>query len=893
MGAVGSYVLVVVLLLGACTVAFGINWEGLAGRGMSALDGNVPRFWAWLKGAAGSAWTAARGGLGSLGVWMSERREVRRERRAERKERRLEAREAAEAEAEWEDDDDSVWEHEPSVWGDEPAVPSAPRVEIPIARPEPALGTGSGVTGVRFDVDARMDGEVPTQVAQRELVEVEYIPTSRPDATPPTPHRPVSIVELEEELAGASTPPPRASVYDIPPADQRRPSVLTPAPYVDEPAMGDGSIYEEPADRARPGTDVRGAGVSPLDAIEPQHLTPPPQMARPTLTPAPSAPAPAAAPAAAPAPAAQRPAPVVAPAPKPVVQPAVAAVVEEPEPDLSVAPVIIPDQVAPERGQVEAPRPKVRAAPPPNVRRKVTSNPEIQVGNLIAGGETGESDLIVRPGAQDIPFEAPSVSLLDQHDRSVGQVDDEALKKMAIALTQKLADFGIRGEVTAIRPGPVITIFEYLPAPGVKVSRIASLTDDIAMAMRAIRVRIVAPIPGKGVVGIEIPNKNRQFVWYRDMMVSREYRDSDWQLPMALGKTTDGRPMFSDLAKMPHLLVGGTTGSGKSVGVNAMLMTLLFHHAPEDMRLILIDPKMLEFELYNDIPHLLHPVVTEPKLANAALKWACKEMDDRYRILARWGTRNILSYNKKLAKEMEDWTPTKARRYAPRGWPKDQEPPVPRKLPYIVVVIDELADLMMVASKEVEESIVRLAQKARACGIHLIVATQRPSVDVITGLIKANMPSRIAFQVRSKTDGRTILDQNGAETLLGKGDMLFLPPGVSALARLHAPFVADEEVARVCDHLREQGAPIYEADIRVEDDLGGGGVEEEDYDENYDLAVQIVTEAGKASTSMIQRRLKIGYNRAARIIEMMEREGIVGPADGARPRKVLVPSIEA
>ncbi|MBK9365470.1 MAG: hypothetical protein IPN01_03980 [Deltaproteobacteria bacterium] len=513
----------------------------------------------------------------------------------------------------------------------------------------------------------------------------------------------------------------------------------------------------------------------------------------------------------------------------------------------------------------------------------------IKPGNLTSGGGGGETGPVRRPPRTE-PFILPTLALLDAHDRSVGVLDEEALKEQAAVLVEKLANFNIRGEVVAIRPGPVITIYEYLPAPGVKVSRIASLTDDIAMAMRAVRVRIVAPIPGKGVVGIELPNAERQVVWYRDILCSPEYQQGDWILPMAMGKTTEGLPYISDLAKMPHLLVGGTTGSGKSVGVNSMIVTMLFHRTPEELRLILIDPKMLEFELYQDIPHLLHPVVTEPKLASAALKWACNEMDDRYRILARWGTRNLASYNKKVEQEMLDWTEEKARRYAPRGWTEGDPLPLPKKIPYIVIVIDELADLMMVAAKDVEESIVRLAQKARACGIHLIVATQRPSVDVITGLIKANMPARVAFQVRSKIDGRTILDQNGAETLLGKGDMLFLPPGVSALMRIHGPFVADEEVQRVGDYLRAQGEPQYDADIRVDDEDGEAPIADDEYDEVYDMAVQIVCEAGKASTSMIQRRLKIGYNRAARIIEMMEREGLVGPADGARPREVLVGS---
>lgn len=500
--------------------------------------------------------------------------------------------------------------------------------------------------------------------------------------------------------------------------------------------------------------------------------------------------------------------------------------------------------------------------------------------------------VVVAQAEPDPVYELPTLSLLDKHDKEVGRLDEAGLRQLAKSLEQKLADFGVKGEVTAIRPGPIITVFEYLPAPGIKVSKISNLSDDIAMAMRALRVRIVAPIPGRGVVGIEIPNKSRQTVWFRDILVSKEFRDGEMALPLALGKTVDGTARIADLAKMPHLLVGGTTGAGKSVSVNCMLMTLLYSMTPDKLRMILIDPKMLEFELYRDIPHLLHPVVTNPKLAAAALKWACEEMDNRYRVLARWGTRNIALYNRKVEKELEDWTPEKALKYAPKGWPEDQEPPRPEKFPYIVVVIDELADLMMVAKKEVEESIVRIAQKARAAGIHLIVATQRPSADVITGLIKANMPSRISFQVRTKIDSRVILDQAGAETLLGMGDMLFLPPGVSAIQRVHGPFCSDDEVMQVADFLRDQGQPRYEAELKVVDESGQGELfEEEEYDECYDLAVRIVTEAGKASTSMIQRHLKIGYNRAARIIDMMEREGVVGPADGARPRQVLAPPL--
>ncbi|MDP6933218.1 MAG: DNA translocase FtsK 4TM domain-containing protein, partial [Myxococcota bacterium] len=413
-------------------------------------------------------------------------------------------------------------------------------------------------------------------------------------------------------------------------------------------------------------------------------------------------------------------------------------------------------------------------------------------GELSSGGKDHGGQAVIAHEAMT-QFELPNLDLLDRHSRDILQVDESYLRKMAQTLEAKLADFKVKGEVVSIRPGPVITIFEFLPAAGIKVSKIASLSDDLAMAMKAVRVRIVAPIPGKGVVGIEVPNRARQTVWIRDLLASDLYRRSDVALPLALGKSVEGKPYLADLARMPHLLVGGTTGSGKSVSVNSMLLSMLYARTPEEMRMLLIDPKMLEFEMYRDIPHLLHPVVTEPRLASAALKWACVEMDERYRLLTRWGVRNIASYNQKVERELDDWTPAKARRYAPPDLLEGEVPPPPRRLPYIVVVIDELADLMMVAAKDVEESIIRLAQKARAAGIHLIVATQRPSVNVITGLIKANMPSRIAFQVRTRIDGRTILDQNGAQDLLGNGDMLYLPPGVSALERLHGPFVADEE----------------------------------------------------------------------------------------------------
>ena len=482
-------------------------------------------------------------------------------------------------------------------------------------------------------------------------------------------------------------------------------------------------------------------------------------------------------------------------------------------------------------------------------------------------------------------FQVPSLKLLDIHERDEVGFDTENLQELALALTEKLEDFGVKGEVSAIRPGPVITTFEFAPARGVKISKISSLSDDIAMALRAIRVRIVAPIPGKGVVGIEIPNDSRQIIWASEMFGSKAYQEAQGLLPLVLGKTVDGYPYVSDLAKMPHLLVGGTTGSGKSVGINTMLMSMLFKNSPEDLRLILIDPKMLEFEMYRDIPHLIYPVVTDPNEASGILKWACDEMDRRYAMMAKFGTRNLKAFNRRVIEELKSWDHRKARKYRPDYW-DSTETYVPRKLPYLVVVIDELADLMMVADKDVEESIIRLAQKARACGIHLIVATQRPSVNVITGMIKANMPCRIAFQVRQKVDGRTILDQNGAENLLGKGDMLFLPPGTASLVRCHGPFISDEEVQRVTDYLREQAQPIYEAEVPQEEMV----VEDapKSTDSYFDAAVQFVIESNRASTSMIQRRFSIGYNRAANIMESMESAGIVGPPNGARPREILM-----
>jgi DNA segregation ATPase FtsK/SpoIIIE-like protein len=485
-------------------------------------------------------------------------------------------------------------------------------------------------------------------------------------------------------------------------------------------------------------------------------------------------------------------------------------------------------------------------------------------------------------------FELPALNLLDPVPEQHATINEDDLRELALTVEASLASFKVTGKVTNVRVGPVVTTFEYLPDQGISVRRIAGLQDDLAMALCAVSVRVVAPIPGKGVVGIEIPSTTRMTIYLRELLASEEFRTTQAALPVILGKDVEGRPMVADLAKMPHVLIGGTTGSGKSVGVNGMLMSLLFTRTPEELRLLLVDPKKLEFESYADVPHLLHPVVTEAKGAAAALAWACREMDRRYELLARWATRNISNYNKKVEREARQWTREKARRYAPKDWPEDVPAPQPEVLPYIVIVIDELADLMMVAKKDVQDSIVRLAQMARACGMHLMIATQRPSVDVVTGIIKSNLPTRMSFKLRSVIDSRTILDQGGAEKLLGQGDMLYLP-GAGEVQRCHGPFVSDDEVNRVMDFLRAQREPDYIETITA--DPAEAVVDEVDPTEQDDLfneAVDIVLKSGKASTSMIQRHLKIGYNRAARIVDLMEQAGIVGPADGSRPRDVLI-----
>jgi S-DNA-T family DNA segregation ATPase FtsK/SpoIIIE len=473
-------------------------------------------------------------------------------------------------------------------------------------------------------------------------------------------------------------------------------------------------------------------------------------------------------------------------------------------------------------------------------------------------------------------FKLPSLDLLDTQPEPAGiEIQRESLEMNARRLERKLADFGVEGEVVEILPGPVITMYELKPAPGVKISKVAGLSDDLALALRAPSVRIVAPIPGKAAIGLEIPNNSRNPVFLNEILSSPDFKNSKSKLAIALGKDITGQPFITDLAKMPHLLVAGATGTGKSVSLNAMIIAILFKASPEMVRFLIIDPKRIELSLYKDIPHLLHPVVTQPKEATRALRWAVEEMERRYILLSDRGVRNIETYNRKVLKENPKGGADSA---------EDSEKP----LPYIILVIDELADLMMASSRNVEEAITRLAQMARAAGIHLIIATQRPSVDVLTGIIKANFPARISFQVSSKFDARTILDTNGSEHLLGDGDMLFLPPGVARMTRVHGAYISEEEVKRVVGFLKAQMKPDYDSTIlnNIARDDEVEQVEEE-LDEKYDLAVELVQKTGQASISMVQRKLRVGYNRAARMIETMEREGIVGPSDGVRPREVF------
>ncbi|HEX4453704.1 MAG TPA: DNA translocase FtsK 4TM domain-containing protein [Kofleriaceae bacterium] len=513
----------------------------------------------------------------------------------------------------------------------------------------------------------------------------------------------------------------------------------------------------------------------------------------------------------------------------------------------------------------------------------------------------------------DGDYQLPSIQLLNYDVASSSGIDKTAMLELSAKLTQTLENYGVKGDVVAIRPGPVVTMYEFAPAPGTRVNKIVNLTDDLALALEALRVRIVAPIPGKAAVGIEVPNKTREKVFLKEILADESFRKGRSKLPMAIGKDIEGGPAVVDLARMPHLLVAGTTGSGKSVAVNAMITSLLYHCSPEEVRMIMVDPKMLELSIYEGVPHLLLPVVTDPKKANLALRWAVEEMERRYDLLAQMGVRDIAGFNEKIAKQQAKLEADKLRVAAEAAAAALEDdlskavaadspeaadarekvvPVTHHKLPFIVVVIDEFADLMMCAPKEVETSVARIAQKARAAGIHLILATQRPSVDVITGLIKANFPSRIAFHVTSKIDSRTILDQNGAEALLGAGDMLFSDRG-GAPQRLHGCYVDEVEIHRVVEFLKTQGRPVYNLDIvKPRDDEDGEGQMQlpqgKSDDDMYDKAVYIVTTTRNASISWVQRQLRIGYNRAARIVEEMEKQGVVSPPDHTNKREVLI-----
>ena len=531
---------------------------------------------------------------------------------------------------------------------------------------------------------------------------------------------------------------------------------------------------------------------------------------------------------------------------------------------------------------------------PKGSKTPVEVNPaEIEVEPRLALTDQSDTEYAVRKTV-GAAYEMPSPSdLLDTHAARAAHQTDSVLKSQSDILVQTLGSFGIDGSVTDVHPGPVITMYEFAPAPGIKVSRIVTLSDDLAMALKALKVRVVAPLPNKSTVGIEVPNPQRETVGLKDMLTSSAFAKARSKLALALGKDIYGRPVVTDLRTMPHLLVAGATGSGKSVGLNCLLLNILFTAHPDEVKLLLVDPKVLELQVYDGIPHLLRPVITNPKEAARGLSWVVQEMERRYRVLAELGVRNIDAYNRKIVELQNSGDSGQRKKKMSKGQSMDVEDapeletPIEERvpLPYIVVVIDEFADLMMVAPKDIEDRIARLAQMARASGIHLILATQRPSVDVVTGIIKANFPARIAYQVSSKIDSRTILDANGAESLLGKGDMLFLASGTGRIVRLHGPYVSDDEVRNVVEWVKSQAAPIYD-----EGALATGqesSTEESVEDETYERARELIMTTGQASASFIQRRLRVGYPRAARMIEQMEQEGLVSAPGRDGRREVL------
>lgn len=547
--------------------------------------------------------------------------------------------------------------------------------------------------------------------------------------------------------------------------------------------------------------------------------------------------------------------------------------------------------------------------PAASLRPAPKSKPHEGSPTIVAPKETKQEPLSISTRAKRSKheFQLPPVTLLDKPDASIIRVDAGALRDNAELLTEKLAAYGVQGRVDEIHPGPVVTMYEFEPRSGTKVSKIAGLADDLAMALAAQKVRIVAPIAGKARVGFELPNDDRNMVYLREILEDRRWMNHSGALPIALGKDISGQPVYADLARMPHLLVAGATGSGKSVALTVMLASILAKKTPEEVRMLMIDPKVVELQVFDGIPHMLLPVVTDMKKAALALRWAVDEMERRYQMFADAGTRNIDTYNRRADRvlrgelSVDKFMPKRKGKVSAQdpsgrellldsvdGEAPDAENFEPEKLPYVVLVVDEFADLMMVAAKDVEACVARLAQKARAAGIHVILATQRPSVDVITGMIKANFPARVAFKVAQRQDSMTILGRSGAEHLLGMGDMLMIPPGSSDLERVHAAFIGEDEVRRMCDFLREQGNPEYQNEILRPRDEDGSLAESDD--PLYDQAVAVVANAGYCSISHVQRQLSVGYNKAAKLVERMEQDGVVGPPSskaGGR-REVLV-----
>ena len=566
--------------------------------------------------------------------------------------------------------------------------------------------------------------------------------------------------------------------------------------------------------------------------------------------------------------------------------------------------VIVPQSsktVAPIETEIEPVEPKKQTLTKPPV-----SNDPLKIVASTATRKASAKAIPKRRGS----YIFPTLALLQDPPEKDHELDKSEHEATANALLQTLENFKVNVQMGEVHTGPVITRYEVTPAPGVKVGKILGLENDIALGLKALAVRIQAPVPGKGTVGIEVPNKNPESVFLRDIIESEDWAKSKAEIPIALGKEVSGRPLIADLTKMPHLLVAGATGSGKTVCINTIIASLLYHSSPDDVRFIMVDPKIVEMQVYNDLPHMLIPVVTEPKKVPGALKWLITEMERRYQVFAKVGVRNIAGFNDKQKKQRLQKDEQTAQLALdemsgddPLGMdnipeaeapeihvPRDKDIDIPEKFPYIVCFIDELADLMMVAQQDVEGGIARLAQLARAAGIHLVMATQRPSVNVITGVIKANLPSRIAFQVSSKVDSRTILDEGGAEQLIGRGDMLFNPPGSSKLIRSQGCFVSDDEINNIVEFLKQNGPPQFAEEVQKQLDSEDEDIVElqEEEDEMFPAAVEVLRSTGRASTSMLQRRLKIGYNRAARIMDLMEARGIVGPDNGSKPRDILM-----